>query len=159
MKVCSKCAVDKPLSGYHKRQASPDGLQARCKSCINETQRQRVVVNGIPKAQYNQEFHYRTKRSITRHGLTGAQFDSMVESQGGNCAVCGNVLRTPCVDHDKSCCPGQWSCGSCIRGVVCKKHNTALGGFNDNPALLRRAADYLESFSPSGSEPIVSQGI
>lgn len=41
-----------------------------------------------------------------------------------------------CIDHDHK--TGK------IRGVLCKKHNLALGLFNDSPTLLRRAADYLE---------------
>lgn len=32
-KVCAKCGEEKPLSEFHKRQASPDGLRSRCKPC------------------------------------------------------------------------------------------------------------------------------
>lgn len=35
MKHCSKCNTDKPLSEFHKRVASVDGLAYKCKSCVN----------------------------------------------------------------------------------------------------------------------------
>lgn len=47
------------------------------------------------------------------------------------------------VDHDHSCCPGQSTCGLCIRGVLCRACNRALGSFDDDLELLRRAATYL----------------
>lgn len=33
-KICNQCNKSKPLSEYHKRSASPDGLQFKCKSCF-----------------------------------------------------------------------------------------------------------------------------
>ena len=34
MKECNQCNKLKPLSEYYKRSASPDGKQAKCKSCV-----------------------------------------------------------------------------------------------------------------------------
>lgn len=31
-----------------------------------------------------------------------------------------------------------------FRGILCIKHNTGLGKFNHDPAMLRKAAEYLE---------------
>ena len=36
MKSCITCKVDKPLTDYHKRKSSKDGLQHKCKSCVKE---------------------------------------------------------------------------------------------------------------------------
>ena len=48
------------------------------------------------------------------------------------------------VDHDHGCCPGGLSCGKCIRGILCRKCNVAIGYLNDDPTLARAAADYLK---------------
>ena len=38
------------------------------------------------------------------------------------------------------------SCGKCIRGLLCKSCNHALGYMKDNPDVLRAAADYVEFY-------------
>ena len=36
MKLCNKCHVEKPLSGFAKNSSKSDGLQARCRECNRE---------------------------------------------------------------------------------------------------------------------------
>jgi hypothetical protein len=36
MKKCSRCGIEKPLSEFHKKPDSPDGLRTHCKLCRNE---------------------------------------------------------------------------------------------------------------------------
>lgn len=40
-KRCTCCKQSKPLSEFHKRTLSRDGLAARCKPCRNEEMRER----------------------------------------------------------------------------------------------------------------------
>lgn len=51
------------------------------------------------------------------------------------------------IDHDHACCPGAVSCGGCIRGLLCRAHNSAIGLFRDDRSHLRAAAEYLERTS------------
>ncbi len=76
-------------------------------------------------------------------GLTIEQYDEMLRSQGGGCAVCGRAPREDIalhVDHDHA--TGQ------VRGLTCFRCNNALGDFNDDPALLARASAYLDRYDP-----------
>lgn len=68
----------------------------------------------------------------------------MLAAQGGACAICqaperdgpkgdSNILH---VDHDHK--TGK------PRALLCSSCNRALGFFNDDPALLNKAADYLD---------------
>ena len=71
------------------------------------------------------------------------QFDDLLVEQGGGCYVCGCDLNTRnfCVDHDHRCCPNRSkSCGRCVLGLLCKKCNTGFGMFNDDSALMIKAA-------------------
>ncbi len=58
-------------------------------------------------------------------------------SQGNTCAVCVQVgVERRHVDHDHR--TGE------VRGILCVNCNGGLGQFRDDPAVLRRAADYLD---------------
>lgn len=64
------------------------------------------------------------------------------------CALCQrNMPQSGInVDHDHSCCPGQSTCGNCVRGVLCRACNRGLGSFGDDVGVLRKAVRYLERF-------------
>lgn len=50
------------------------------------------------------------------------------------------------VDHDHKCCERGTSCGKCIRGILCRKCNVALGYLQDDADLAQRAAQYLANW-------------
>lgn len=60
-----------------------------------------------------------------RHGITREQRDAMYEAQGRACAGCLTPMpdRDLQIDHDHGCCPGGYSCGECVRGLVCRTCN------------------------------------
>jgi hypothetical protein len=74
-------------------------------------------------------------------------FLEMLEAQDGKCRICAVELNSrsgQCIDHDHRHCPGNFSCGECIRGILCKSCNTLLGFAKDDVARLQAAIDYLE---------------
>jgi hypothetical protein len=79
--------------------------------------------------------------------MTLRQFDAMLAGQGG-CAICHRTEPTGngqwAVDHDHGCCPGEESCGKCVRGILCSMCNHGLGMFEDNLDTLMSAVAYLK---------------
>jgi hypothetical protein len=108
------------------------------------------------KAPYHKVWYSRNRIQSKGHqlkykfGITLEEYNLMVESQGGVCAICGGknftrhkgthnnkaVAVSLAVDHDHK--TGQ------IRGLLCNACNTSLGKFKDDPVLLRKAIKYLE---------------
>lgn len=85
-----------------------------------------------------------------RYHVSPGRFAEMLMEQGGRCLVCG-VHYTECknafsVDHDHGCCPGDRSCGKCVRGLLCHACNVGLGYFKDSIKTLQRAVLYLKRF-------------
>lgn len=73
------------------------------------------------------------------YGIGINDYDKLLASQGGTCAICGGgtSYRHFNLDHDHK--TGR------IRGLLCATCNKRLlTSAKDNPEILRRAADYLE---------------
>ena len=96
----------------------------------------------------------RVKENPQRHrlrtfGLTPEGLAELAAKQDGLCYLCGepldfSVARRVHVDHDRACCRGPKSCGTCIRGLACPHCNIGIGHFGDDPERMRRVADSLE---------------
>lgn len=71
--------------------------------------------------------------------LTIEQYDALAAN---GCLFCGSS-EDLVVDHDHGCCDGRKSCGSCVRGVLCRTHNVWLGMIDDDTEILWRAIEYL----------------
>jgi len=107
------------------------GYYARHRSEILEHHRKR----------YADDANYRDKVAATRlkreYGITPEEYAAMLKRQKGRCAICRRKFRYRLgVDH----CAVRHT----IRGLLCLPCNLGLGNFRDRPALLRRAAKYLE---------------
>ncbi|MEU2348792.1 endonuclease domain-containing protein [Modestobacter sp. NPDC049651] len=71
--------------------------------------------------------------------------ERMLGAQGGVCPICGQVPVIPSEDH----CHDQLL----VRGIICLKHNTGIGFFDDDPIIVFRAYEYLSEggFVPSNT--------
>lgn len=88
----------------------------------------------------------REQRWISIYNITGEQYQSILDAQGGKCAICQRATgRTKAlsVDHDHACCDGPTSCGECVRGLLCSPCNKFLGYIRDEIAAAQRMVEYL----------------
>ena len=83
----------------------------------------------------------RNHRLMTRYGINQHQYDVLLWYNDGCCWICGKHPKPgglPLhVEHDHRT--------KRVRGLTCWQCNQALAYARDKPAILRKAADYLES--------------
>ena len=118
-KKCFRCAEWKTESEFYAHPKANDKLNGVCKHCVRmeKTEKQYNLPTGWVAEQLN-------------------RLDNV-------CPVCSMSKSRWAVDHDHSCCLGQSSCGSCVRGLICRECNILLGMANDTPEILEGAARYL----------------
>src|SRR6266496_2487695 len=89
------------------------------------------------EAIWNVPEYRRRYRWLKDYGLTPEEFDTLLASQDGRCAICRSETPksrrngTWCVDHDHE--TGR------IRGLLCTACNRALGLFGDDLVVLEAA--------------------
>lgn len=109
------------------RKFSPEHCAALSRS--NQT---RMTYTGLSRTAQ----HRRT--TLAKYGLTEVSFALAFQTQGECCAICkrkepvGKYWHT---DHDHTT--------SRFRGILCMNCNHLIGLAHDDPAILRRAAEYV----------------
>lgn len=142
-KICAQCKQEKDESEFYKRTASPDGLHYRCKKCLSEKEKKDKKAKKAYETAKRADA--RKESSLKRHyNISLGEFEVMLANQSGVCAICGRepdgFQRAFAVDHDHI--TGR------VRGILCPDCNRGLGGFQDDPELLRKAAEYLAKIEP-----------
>ena len=131
-KWCARCDVVKPREEFGIARTKPGGRMAHCKSCQR----------GKYAARTDQE---KLALVVRKHGMTEVEWRRMYETQGGRCAICGELPgassrgRKLHVDHCHQ--------SNAVRALLCGPCNVTLGHMKDDPTRLRAAADYLERFA------------
>lgn len=130
------------------RDATRDRRNARRRElyALEEERRTRARADAGAWQRANPE--KRKAQRLRKFGLTLAEFQALMEAQGGACAICGHSDTSqpnifPLVDH----CHATGK----VRGLLCLNCNQALGKFKDDPVRLLAAVRYLnESNGSSG---------
>ena len=78
------------------------------------------------------------------YGITIADFEAMLAEQGGVCAICRRSETVEWCGKPRALNVDHCHVTGVVRGLLCNFCNHALGAFDDDPARLRLAADYLE---------------
>ena len=74
--------------------------------------------------------------------LTPAEFDALLATQGGRCAICGapsEAVKGGVLEVDHCHATGR------VRGLLCGPCNRGIGALGDSAERARAAASYLES--------------
>lgn len=154
-KMCKPCSVRfaSTFRKYASKNTAPVcqlcigiAVNKRCAACKLAYNRQsragREIAPGYGQFKKDQEYTY-------RYGVSLADAESLLVTQGGGCAICSVPLSferrkrsngfvgSACVDHSHG--SGK------VRGILCTTCNSALGKFRDSPELLTNAIKYLET--------------
>ena len=70
MKTCTKCDTIKPVSDFHKKSKSPDGLNAHCKDCRKQKASQQYQTNKRDILAANQKFKSERRKQYDKYKKT-----------------------------------------------------------------------------------------
>lgn len=114
-KKCTKCGKFKSMRAY----------SSWCRECHAESTRSQRAANPEKAKVQARESALRSK-----YGMSLEDYEVLYTQQGGVCLCCGAppAEGQPLhVDHDHACCPGQKTCGECVRGLLCTGCNLIVG--------------------------------
>ena len=158
IKKCNKCGEEKmahpdffPIAKNKNGSWRPGAVCRKCESAYTVQRCKDVQQHKKPhviayKKEYDKKNFNKHKNGYLKkmHGITLDEFNEMLKSQDGKCAICGDLSKEDerhfAVDHNHE--TGE------NRGILCHKCNMAVGLFKDDPALFQSAITYLKSFNP-----------
>lgn len=120
-KRCGQCGATKAAEEFYRQKLAPDGLQSVCTDCSKQNQ-----------------LDYALTRRCKNVGITVEHYHQLWREQEGLCALCTRVAT----DLDHCHATGKF------RGLICAACNRILGTVQDDAALLRRLADYIDNAGP-----------
>jgi hypothetical protein len=132
--------------------------------CSKHLERARIksATNRIKNPTYQKQYYrnnveafkaYDAKRrpkgkAYLQHNVTEKKWLDKLEEQKYLCPICKEFLpeNDRVTDHNHTCCPGNYSCGKCFRGILHGVCNAAIGGLKDNPIRAANAVEYLSKY-------------
>lgn len=135
---CGQCRACKYLAkrGYEKR--NPERVNAAARK-----RRQALdgeVVREKARDYYRNNPEKYRAYNLARYGITPAEYDRLLASQGGVCACCGAAANRDgkrlFVDHDHET--------GTIRGIICINCNRGIAAMGDDIEGVKRALEYLK---------------
>ena len=145
MRTCSICKIKKNSADFSLK--NNGCLSSFCKSCSREYQKNYREKNKDILKEKKKNYHSQTKdyrRWYTlkvRYGITKDDYNKILHSQNGKCAICENTKSghrntdEMVVDHCHKT--------NKVRGLLCNRCNTLLGLIEDNPNFINNVSNYL----------------
>ncbi|MBO6805898.1 hypothetical protein [Thalassospira sp.] len=127
MKTCSKCSEEKPAVEFGLRRRSPDGLQAWCRDCRREYQRDYIRQHrDLARHRESQNrYRIRHREKHRAHGILRKAVQSGRMVVPTWCQRCGCVTELEAHHHDYGKpLAVEWLCSIC-HGLA---HRSGHGG-------------------------------
>lgn len=137
--LCQMCMTVKPLTAFSRDKYRPNKHMKYCRRC-----------DSLKNKWYNSDLYPRIKQRF-------------YEQQNGLCPVCGELIDLtqkgqagPVLDHPHSAeaMHNVETMAAAMTGLLHSNCNRAIGLFRDNPAVLRRAARYVEDSRRYGQQQL-----
>ena len=135
---CKKCEETKPIERFkwvygHKSKKNPKKKYHlyTCRKCHNKEYNWKKYHNPITKREYMYK---------KRYGITVNDYNEMLISQDGMCAICKTDKKIKGYFHVDHCHDTKK-----IRGLLCIRCNAGIGYFKDNILNLEKAIVYLKN--------------
>jgi len=130
--TCSREAVTKGMCGGHYQQHRRGEPLRNLGGRPSKWKGVKCAVSLCKRSAASRGLCARHASICARHKVDPMAYVEMSEL-GCHNAACQEAEWLQ-VDHDHSCCPGETSCGKCVRGLLCSKCNS-LAVFADRLAL------------------------
>lgn len=143
-RTCSKCGESKsPELFYTQNRGNTVTYFPSCRECTKARVTSWRRANPDKAAAYNRKWRENSPGNwkdlrLAKYGITADEYDAMWTKQGGVCAICKKDCKTgQALSVDHCHVTGE------VRGLLCRKCNTALGHLGDSVDLLHAAIEYL----------------
>ncbi len=133
---CRRCGEEKLRDDFYNLRHTTQPRMP-CKMCIKIEKRARYAAQEGGRVSHAQVLR-------EKYNLTPAEYDRMLASQDGRCAIClqpetargrGGQPRRLAVDHDRR--------SGVVRQLLCHRCNLVTWAVEENPALLDAVRAYL----------------
>lgn len=155
MKTCKKCGVElndgnqypslKALRRYictdcwnKQRCSNPKAREQRRRNWTEWVKKHPDYMTNYFKSYYPSHREVWKRAEFKKYGITIREYESMLEAQKGQCAICKKSMATVTVDHDHEL--------NLVRGLLCSSCNLALGLLHENIDTLASAIQYLKKW-------------
>lgn len=143
-RICVICNLRKDITEFHWT-GRKTGRRRQCKKCLVEKAKVHRNTNREQYRRYSLKWYLNST-----YGMSLDTYDALLTDQNHACKICSRPFdmadqnRRPHIDHCHK--TGR------VRGILCFTCNTAMGKLKDDPTLLRRAAEYLETPPARGTK-------
>ena len=122
------------------------GYRAKNKERLAKYEKRRKQKRGSYQRERKREIEGRRLRRV--FNLSMEEYFTLLALQDYRCDICKRhqteFKSALVVDHDRSCCAGERSCGHCVRGLLCAQCNLIIGNAGDETGRLQDAIIYLK---------------